>query len=470
MKKKYQIFISSTYKDLVKARAKVRDAILSMMHFPVGMEMFNAADEEQWEIIKETIDSSDYYVLILGQRYGSEIEEGSDAGISYTEKEFRYATEKKIPILVFIMADSVPLQRDFIESDSQREKLEKFKVIASHGHTVQWWENEDELARKVIASLHQQMDRKERTGWIRGDSFDIEASYAELLKLNKKIRELEEENEKLKSQIVVRKPHLKVSFVIAEVDSAEESKKEECYLHGGLVQEISENHIKMREITGNAENYRNKYEPLEIGYVDAHLRPYVRKEDIQKYNESLPDAKAIDEYIKQMRVYEKLKKGGVALYLKIENDGTAKATDVRVSATFPECVHLMNIDDVKKLVEPPAPKLPPNPIDAAEKEYERKMNPMVDLANYFACVQPSYSFDAINSSFLSNRLDTKDYCFYINENSIFAENRQLPHKDAETFDVFYMVPVKKGDAKIKISMMCSEYVEPEEQYIDIQIV
>lgn len=298
MKKKYQIFISSTYKDLVKARAKVRDAILSMMHFPVGMEMFNAADEEQWEIIKETIDSSDYYVLILGQRYGSEIEEGSDAGISYTEKEFRYATEKKIPILVFIMADSVPLQRDFIESDSQRKKLEKFKVIASHGHTMQWWENEDELARKVIASLHQQMDRKERTGWIRGDSFDIEASYAELLKLNKKICELEEENEKLKSQIVVRKPHLKVSFVMAEVDSAEESKKEECYLHGGLVQEISENHIKMREITGNAENYRNKYEPLEIGYVDAHLRPYVRKEDIQKYNESLPDAKAIDEYIK----------------------------------------------------------------------------------------------------------------------------------------------------------------------------
>ena len=69
MEKKYQIFISSTYKDLIEARSKVRDAILSMMHFPVGMEMFNAADEEQWEIIQETIDSSDYYVLILGQRY-----------------------------------------------------------------------------------------------------------------------------------------------------------------------------------------------------------------------------------------------------------------------------------------------------------------------------------------------------------------------------------------------------------------
>ena len=53
MEKKYQIFISSTYIDLVEARVKVRDTILSMLHFPVGMEMFNAADEEQWEIIQE---------------------------------------------------------------------------------------------------------------------------------------------------------------------------------------------------------------------------------------------------------------------------------------------------------------------------------------------------------------------------------------------------------------------------------
>lgn len=51
MDKKYQVFISSTYKDLIEEREKVRDVILSMYHFPIGMEMFNAADEEQWEII-----------------------------------------------------------------------------------------------------------------------------------------------------------------------------------------------------------------------------------------------------------------------------------------------------------------------------------------------------------------------------------------------------------------------------------
>lgn len=191
MEKKYQIFISSTYKDLIEARSKVRDAILSMMHFPVGMEMFNAADEEQWEIIQETIDSSDYYVLILGQRYGSVIESGSDAGISYTEKEFRYAREKKIPVLVFIIDDDVAIKPEFIEKDPESiKKLADFKTEAKKGRTVQWWTNIDELAREVSESLHQQMDRKKRPGWIRGDAFDIEASHAEILSLNKKIRVL----------------------------------------------------------------------------------------------------------------------------------------------------------------------------------------------------------------------------------------------------------------------------------------
>ena len=63
MDKKYQVFISSTYKDLMEARAKVRDAILSMYHFPVGLELFGAANEEQWQIISETIDSSEVSIL-----------------------------------------------------------------------------------------------------------------------------------------------------------------------------------------------------------------------------------------------------------------------------------------------------------------------------------------------------------------------------------------------------------------------
>ena len=94
LEKKYQFFISSTYEDLKKERNKAIQAILTMNQFPIGMEMFSAADDDQWKIIKEAIDSSDFYILIIGNRYGS-IEETT--GISYTEKEFDYAVEKKIP-------------------------------------------------------------------------------------------------------------------------------------------------------------------------------------------------------------------------------------------------------------------------------------------------------------------------------------------------------------------------------------
>ncbi len=128
MEKKYQIFISSTYTDLIEERKKVRDTILNMLHFPVGMEVFGAADEEQWEIIKDTIDSSDYYVLIIARRYGTIISEGPDAGISYTEKEYRYAKEKGIPILAFLMDDSVAVTIDKIDSE-HKEELQKLKKM-----------------------------------------------------------------------------------------------------------------------------------------------------------------------------------------------------------------------------------------------------------------------------------------------------------------------------------------------------
>ena len=98
--KKYQIFISSTYEDLKEERDIVMKTILSMYHIPIGMELFSAGDDDQWGIIKDTIEDSDYYILILGHLYGSETKEG----ISYTEKKYDYAMDEEIPILTFIYA------------------------------------------------------------------------------------------------------------------------------------------------------------------------------------------------------------------------------------------------------------------------------------------------------------------------------------------------------------------------------
>ena len=57
--KKFQIFVSSTYSDLVDVRRGVIDSIQRLNHFAVGMEQFSADDDEQWEIIQETIQQTD---------------------------------------------------------------------------------------------------------------------------------------------------------------------------------------------------------------------------------------------------------------------------------------------------------------------------------------------------------------------------------------------------------------------------
>ena len=71
MKKKLQIFVSSTYTDLKEERQAAVEAILKSGNIPAGMELFTAGNESQLETITRWIDDSDIYFLILGGRYGN---------------------------------------------------------------------------------------------------------------------------------------------------------------------------------------------------------------------------------------------------------------------------------------------------------------------------------------------------------------------------------------------------------------
>src|SRR5580698_11146537 len=98
MDKRYQVFVSSTYADLKDERRSVIQALMEMDCIPAGMEIFPAADEEQFAFIKRVIDDCDYYLLIIGGRYGSV----DTAGVSYTEKEFEYAVQKGLYVIALI--------------------------------------------------------------------------------------------------------------------------------------------------------------------------------------------------------------------------------------------------------------------------------------------------------------------------------------------------------------------------------
>ena len=141
MEKKFQIFISSTYEDLKEERAKLVATILKDYHFPIGMEMFSADNVEQWEQIRRTIDSSDYYVLVIKRRYGSMTKDG----ISYTEKEYNYAKEKKIPVLAFVAARDAAITNSDIEDDPEKLfLLKKFTERVLVENPSEFWKNPDE--------------------------------------------------------------------------------------------------------------------------------------------------------------------------------------------------------------------------------------------------------------------------------------------------------------------------------------
>ncbi len=82
--KRYQVFVSSTYKDLIEERQHVSEQLLRSRCIPSGMELFTASGRPPWFVIKSALDTTDYMILILAGRYGSV---GSD-GISFTEREY----------------------------------------------------------------------------------------------------------------------------------------------------------------------------------------------------------------------------------------------------------------------------------------------------------------------------------------------------------------------------------------------
>jgi hypothetical protein len=180
MTKKYQIFVSSTYRDLEEERQQVIKAVLEMGHIPVGMEMFSAADEEQWKIIARQIDEIDYYVIIIAHRYGSTTTEG----IGYTEKEYDYAVSKGVPILGFVVDDSAPWPHDKIEEDAKsRIKLSEFKNKIK-SRLIQFWKTKEELHSRVSISLMKAITANPRTGWVRADEVNGPEVMKELTRLS----------------------------------------------------------------------------------------------------------------------------------------------------------------------------------------------------------------------------------------------------------------------------------------------
>lgn len=420
--KKYQIFISSTYKDLIQARKKVSDAILKSYHFPVGMELFSAGDKSQWEVITKIIDKTDYYILILGHRYGSL----SPEGIGYTEMEYNYAKSLGIPVLSFIRHDDVATKQYERESDPELiEKLEIFRKNAMANKMCDFWETEEDLESKILMALYKSFATNPRTGWVRGDQAINPEIANEIALLTKENRELKNKLENFQKE--ERKPEI------------------ELEING-------EKHltIEYKEIA-------NEKLPKEIKTTDIplDLQNYIDPKELDEYNVFLNNTDVVTEYFQKIDKYNKIQNNNLELVFGITNNGNIKANNVMIDIKFPKEVLILERDKFNDLKKPINP-FPINPIESAE---QRKLSYSMDYIDLIR----SAPITALKLPKLP-RIPSihQNRWLWVEKENITIKINNLLHTRTVEFkdeDSVYIIPLKKGEYEITVEVISEELLK-----------
>jgi hypothetical protein len=204
MNKRYQVFISSTFSDLQDERREVMQTVMKIDCIPAGMELFPAADEEQLDFIKKIIDDCDYYIIIIGGRYGSVTSDG----VSYTEKEYDYAISKGIRVLAFLHEQPSKLSVEKSDIDAvARDRLGAFREKVSKGRIVKFWKAPTDLPGAVMLALISAIKTYPAVGWVRGDVATAPDLLAKLNALRNENDELKRSFELLEQQTIAKPSH-----------------------------------------------------------------------------------------------------------------------------------------------------------------------------------------------------------------------------------------------------------------------
>ena len=404
------------------------------------MEMFSAEDEDQWEIIRRTIEVSDYYILVLGLRYGSKTSEG----ISFTQKEYEYALEKKIPILAFVMKETVPVSKN--DRDDDLTEINNFReMVLKNSKMAQFWSNKDELIKMVSISFSKQIIQKPGLGWVRGDKLGNEEELLkELTSLSKENRQLREKVSELESKVTQKLPDIVLDIELPKIDD-----------------------------NFNAYKILTVPEEIDVGVIDEHLKSYISKGEIENYNKLIKCQAEVDEYNRESEISHKINNYSIPLVIEVGNKGSLKANNVFVDITFPD--ELLVYDDYKKFEEPNNP-LPYSPLIKAQKKYEedQKAKLVTDasaLRKHLGLSIASATYGHLSAlSIPKIHSPNRPGWTRLNNNTLTIHVNDLLHTRHRRFDHEYRIaPLKSGKYEIKISIICEEYSDRQEQIIEIDI-
>jgi hypothetical protein len=158
--RKYQVFISSAFKNMEEARKAAIAGVSDCHHIPIALENFAPQSASDLEVIKSAVADCQIYILILGPTYGA-IPKDKDK--SYTHIEYELAKKAGQEILVFPLNwEDIKAERKNLDpgQDSTElantEKLKAFwEQVQSGDHFCRQWKLDapEEIRLFVLMAL-----------------------------------------------------------------------------------------------------------------------------------------------------------------------------------------------------------------------------------------------------------------------------------------------------------------------------
>jgi WD40 repeat protein len=135
--------------------AAAKEACIAERCFPVDMSDWTAADLPPAEYCRQRVSGCDVYVGIIGFRYGEPVADEPDC--SYTELEFKTATDRGLTRLVFLLDEDGEMPPSGVRDPRYGDRQEAFRqrLRSDKALTVKSFRNPHELKDLISRALRE---------------------------------------------------------------------------------------------------------------------------------------------------------------------------------------------------------------------------------------------------------------------------------------------------------------------------
>ena len=182
---RYQIFISTSGRDMQPERMVLSQTLVGMGFFAWGLEHRTPLTTT---LARRQIDECDYVILLLGSQYG----EQSISGVSYLSLEYEYALSQTKPIIVFMHEQPENREIDLQEIHPQlKDKFLAFrKKLLHEAEHIFYFKTPRELELVIRLNIPLMVEQHMGQGWV--PAYQAHQLEDEIKLLKSKILQLEQ--------------------------------------------------------------------------------------------------------------------------------------------------------------------------------------------------------------------------------------------------------------------------------------